>query len=247
MRFPCLTLAALLATGAVPAHAAYTTLDYTGFVSRIYVPGAGSEADIVLNAPVLFSVTVDLSRFVTFGTFRLPNGATGAPMVVHPAGISLYNDPAATFSITLGSHTWTQADYQYDSGYVTPSGIGPNPFLAYDGSPSQLIGLSTDVLNNEGIEFDSDPADYFLQYQSHPIYGGDPNGVQFAVDYYTAMQDPTGLVTSDEILALRAAALAAGQVPEPSSWALLLLGGVALWTGSRRKRDSTRGMALMPA
>ncbi len=237
MRLPSLALAALLASSAIPAHAAYTTIDYTGYVSRIYNPGTGSEADIVLNAPVLFSITVDLSQMVSFGTLTLANGTTGAPMVVHPAGVSLYNDPAATFTITLGSHTWTQADYQYDSGYVTPTRVGPNPFLTYDGSPSQLIGLSTDVVNDEGLEFDSNPADYFLQYNRYPVYGGSTgDGVEFAV---STSLDP-------EILALRTAALAAGQVPEPSSILLLLLGGVCLWTVSRRKVDSGQGMALMP-
>lgn len=229
MRIHCLALAALLFTSAIPAHAAYTTIDYTGYVSRIYVPGSGTEADIVVNAPVLFSITVDLARTVSFGTFTLPNGATGAPMVVHSVGVSLYQDSLASYTITLGSHTWTQADETIDdTGYFTPSGVGPNPLLAYDGSPSQLIGLSSDAINAEGLDLYSDPADYFLQDARYPVYGGSTgDGVQFAVAFDAPL--------NDQILALRAAALTAGQVPEPSSQALLLLGGIALWRVSRRR------------
>lgn len=236
LRLASLTLAALFACVAVPGHAASTTFEYTGVVGKLYgTSGPSDPTDVTVGTPVTFSVTYDPSQVTAFGSLTLPNGMTGAPEKLEPVLASLYNQPQASYTITVSptdgsTYTFTLADDAYD-GYSTPSGIGPYPALAFNGT--QIIGLESDAYVGD-LEFYSDPAELLLQNARHAayVYSTDPNSdYAFAVD--------TSL--DAEIATIRDQALAAAQVPEPATIALLF-GGLAVATRSRHKRrpDSAR-------
>lgn len=259
MRFRSIALAALLVTGAVPAHAAYITESFTGTVAAVYdnndnlLPGIPAGADvsgITLGIPVLFTYTFDPSELITFQKSNFTD-VNGNREVLHPGAVTFFNDPNADYTITVGDpsaplFTFSLAtdtypkpgqSRRYPDGYYNANGIGPFPFVAYDGSPRQEVGLEVDAMDGD-TEFFSGPGDALLGYDDYAAYLFPANS-----DYYF------GVATSFDatIATIRAQALAAGQVPEPSSWALLLLGAVGLWTMSRRRVYSGRGMALMPA
>ncbi len=240
MRLASPTLAALFACMAVPVHAASTTFEYTGVVGKLYgTSGPSDPTDVTVGTPVTFSVTYDPSQVTAFGSLTLPNGVTGAPETLEPALASLYK-PQASYTITVSpadgsAYTFKLADDAYD-GYFTPTGIGPYPALAFNGT--QIIGLESDAYVGD-LEFYSDPAELLLQNARHAayVYSTDPNSdYAFAVD--------TSL--DAEIATIRDQALAAAQVPEPATIALLF-GGLAVATRSRYKRRPDSALVGEPA
>ena len=252
MRLQALALAALLTASAIPAHAAYVTQSFTGTVAAIYdsndnlLPGIPVGADvsgITLGIPVLFTYTFDPSRLITFQKSNFTD-ANGNREVLNPGAVTFFNDPNANYTITVGDpsaplFTFSLATDTYPkpgqskrfpNGYINANGIGPFPFVAYDGRPRQLIGLESDAMDGDA-EFFSGPGDAELGYDDYAAYLYPANS-----DYYF------GVATSLDatIAANRVQGLALGQVPEPSSWALLLLGGIALLKVSRGKVSPRR-------
>jgi hypothetical protein len=180
-----------------------------------------------------------------FGVKPLQDG-DGNPILVHPFGVTVANGALVDYEITAASHTWTLAEDQYQ-GYVNANDIGPYPFVAFDGTPTKLLGVEADAINDESLELLSAPGDFLLDYNSNETTILDADG------HLVALVDTS---LDGNIQAARAEDLAAAQVPEPSSWALLMLGVIALWmvsrlmaTGSRtpmkslRKVDGPAGLA----
>jgi hypothetical protein len=257
MRFQSLALVSLLACAAIPAHAAYTTYEYAGIVTRLYAPpGPSDPTDItassaaclpgsgVTTSPgspppdctnetnVTYSITYDPSRLQSFGALTLPNAVTGVPETLYPGLASLYGDPLASYTITVAPpdgnrYVFTLADDGYD-GYVTPAGVGPYPAVSFNGT--QFMGLESDAYVGD-LEFYSDPARFLLQEQRYNsyVYSTDPDS-DFAFGVSTSLDG--------SLVAIREAS----QVPEPATCALLF-GGLAIAIGSRRKRKSNPVMS----
>jgi hypothetical protein len=232
-------LAALAAVAAAPAHAdlaascaAMTTAEpcftYTGDVFR---HGRSTYAtDLVAGTPVTFTLEYNPTQVTDFG-LKMLTDADGNAIDVHPLGVTIANGAFVDYEITAGSHTWSYSADGENPNPPNPNGVDPHPLVAFDGTPNPyILGIESDITNSESLELTSQPGDVLLDYLSDVVTILDPDG------HLVALIDTS---LDGNIQAARAEDLAAAQVPEPSSWALLMLGGVALCVVSRVR--STRG------
>lgn len=243
-------LAALATVAAAPAHAdlassclAMATAEpcviYTGDVFR---HGKSPEAPyLTAGSVVTFTLEYDPSQLTDFGVKMLMDN-DGNSIDVHPFGVTAASGALLDYEISAGTYTWTLSeDVKLGTTTTVNGGIGPFPFVAFDGTPTKFLGIEADAINAEGLEFTSQPGDDLLDGISDVGTILDANG------HLVALVDTS---LDGNIQAARAEDLAVAQVPEPSSWALMLLGGLAMtlaWrkvgrVESRRKRNAEPAM-----
>jgi hypothetical protein len=227
-----LPLVLLLASAAsLPAAAQYTTVSYGGVVSTVHdaTSGPAGPADIQVGTAVTFSATFDPSRAVDISqtVFNIDH-LTGLPVPLPGlTAVSIFDDPNASYRITIGSHVFTSADDDLGGGDFD-LGAGHFPLVLYNGA--QLLGIDGEA-DVDGFTFDFDPIATLLHYRAH-VGGG----------YFDADGDYGFSVDTALDAAIAAAPLA--PVPEPSTWAMLL-GGVAAVALAIRRRPVAR-RAPMP-
>lgn len=226
MRLNGIALALLLAGTAISAQAAYVTVTYKGVVSDVMIPAAAPG--IKLGDVVTYSATFDPSTAVNVGAtvFNI-DGITGLPVPLpNLSTISLFTDPNASESVTIGDYSFTQAD-DPTFGHTFGLGAGRFPFVVYNGT--QLLGLDMGAQAANGLYFYSDPIAELLHHLPATGTGGqepDEDNISF-------------LVTTDLDGAI--AAVAAAAVPEPSSLLMMgLAGSLLAW------RFRGRARALQP-
>lgn len=209
MRSRFLIPMACLIACVAPAHAAYTTVTYTGVVSKVVDPMA--VPGIAVGDVVTYSATFDTAKAVNVGSTIVAIDANTGKALNLPnlKTVSIATDPMASDSVTIGSHTFTQADdptFGQDFGL----GAGEFPFVVYNGST--LLGLDMSGVI-DGVWFSSDPIADMLGYQHHVGIGGPASTGDAAFTVDTELDG-----------AIAATYAQATAVPEPGSWALMVIG-----------------------
>jgi PEP-CTERM motif len=226
MRSIIASLSLLAAAGvAAPVQAAYTTVTYNGVVKRVVDPTAAPG--ISVGDIVTFSATFDPTTAVDVGdTFSHVDGDSGEVVTIPGLKtISLFDDPLASETITIGSsYTFTKSTDPY-LGHDFGLGTGNFPLVVYNGS--QLLGIDSGGIAANGVEFDFDPLAYLLGFTPRVGLGygsSDEDSLAFTVT--TDLDDAIGSV--DLIPA----------VPEPGTWALLVAGLGLVGIGGKRRASS---------
>jgi PEP-CTERM motif len=182
-------------------------------------------------------------------------GALAAPSVANATIEDL------TISGSLDGHSYTGTLSLDVTGGQATSGTGTLSILGLTNAPLVLITTSTP--GNEGFPVGyrgNDGRDYFNIDQAYPI---DANGLLFDVNTTTASwgayplfavwsNEPgdgysaafTGKLDGVEYYNLQGGATVSGAVPEPSTWAMLLLGFAGLgYAGYRQAKTSAAVLA----
>jgi hypothetical protein len=243
-------VAALLAS---PASAALHQVTLTGTLVSQMAPG--SDPNLSVGSLFTLNATIDMSRAVQWGGY----------------GFSVA--PPESFSITSGNLTWIASDdvldgfplYNYDYFVYQPDGtlvtdhreIG-RPMIAF--LNGKVVGLSGDLLPagnsdrpelllgsefyGEELVFNVGPGEP-VQYQAS--FGATvgstfqvlaPNGL-----YDNEYETPGFAGTWD----FAGSSVQAAAIPEPASWALMILGMGAVGTLLRRRGAAALTMAAMAA
>lgn len=226
MRLPAITFSLLLAA-AVPAHAVYTTVGYTGTVGLVHAATSGpaGPADIQVGTPVTFSATFDLATAVNrSATINNIDALSGlAVPLPNLETVSLFDDPLASYTVTVGMHIFTSASDD-EGGQDFGVGGGHFPLVVYNGS--QLLGMEFEA-DVDGLVFGTSVGAYLLHETRHVGAG-----------YFDANGDYAFRVDTSLDAAIAAAPFAAA-IPEPGTWALMLAGIAVI--GVARRRRQTRG------
>jgi PEP-CTERM motif len=183
-------------------------------------------------------------------------GALAAPGVAN----ATIND--LTISGSLDGHPYTGTLSLDVTGGQATSGTGTLSILGLTNAPLVLITTSTP--GNEGFPTGyrgNDGTDYFNTDQAYPI---DANGLLFDVNTTTASWGAyplfavwsnapgdgysaafTGKLDGVEYYNIEGGATVSGAVPEPSTWAMLLLGFAGLgYAGYRQAKTSAAALAV---
>jgi PEP-CTERM motif len=225
-----MALGAALLTGAaaLPAQAKYVEADYTGIVLG-FVPGQSLPG---VNTGDLFSykIVYDDSTFVDH------TASVNAVLATIPGTVpltsfftaDLSSDPKARLRISIGPVTFTKFDAV---GYGTPEEGGP-PDLGAGNFPNveyidgQFAGVGGFFINSAGYFLKQDPVAYAESFIPYPLLLGSLNSGYILAGYYP-------YPTSFSIHA----------VPEPSTWAMVLLGFAGVGAAIRSRRDPIQMIA----
>jgi hypothetical protein len=167
-----------------------------------------------------------------------------------------------TISGSLDGHPYTGTLSLDVTGGQATSGTGTLSILGLTNAP--LVLITTSTLGNEGFPTGyrgNDGTDYFNTDQAYPI---DANGLLFDVNTTTASWGAyplfavwsnapgdgysaafTGKLDGVEYYNIQGGATVSGAVPEPSTWAMLLLGFAGLgYGGYRQAKTSAAALAV---
>jgi hypothetical protein len=142
------------------------------------------------------------------GSFYNIDGLTGLPVEIPGLRTaSLADDPAYTASVTIGAYTFSKFD---ELGYGhDPLGAGRLPLVVFDGST--FLGAVLDLASADGFELDSDPIALALHYFPTQTVSFNDNGDNFNFGILVDVDAAHAVFTP-------------APIPEPASWALMILG-----------------------
>ena len=221
----CIALCAalLVSVAALPAQAKYVEADYPGIVLG-FAPGQSLPG---VNTYDLFSYKIkyDDSTFVDHTASANAAVAAGGGTVPFTSFFTadLSSDPKAWLKISIGGVRFSKFDAV---GYGTPEEGGP-PDLGAGNFPNveyingQFSGVGGFFVNKAGYFLAQDPVAYYESFIPYPFLLGttDPHAYILA-GYYP-------YPTTASIQA----------VPEPSTWAMMLLGVAGLGIAMRSRRS----------
>lgn len=185
-------------------------------------------------AAAAISVAAPARATTTDYTFSGPLAGSGSFSVfVDTSSVTDPSNPPTitltAFSYTLGSTTFTLANTDFASLNPTQIAIG--------GSLDGVLGLPSGL----------DPGDDFIFDFNACAFDGLPGSFHCVADTSTQIQDitlrfgATQTVTSDRItIAPVGAPGAGGTLPEPATWAMMLLGFGGVGAALRRRRRFTK-------
>jgi hypothetical protein len=251
-------LLALLALAAVPARAQFTVyaVDYNSGNSDLYSidPKNWSATFIGSTGQYLEALAISPSGQLfatnTNGDLFTLNTATGASTLIGSTGrgniealdfngntllgVAL-NNTATLFSINTSSAAVTDlATLSPGPGSIRSIAVDSSGvlYIRSDGSPKTLssVDLATGAVTSVGSLGGNSL--YAMDFGPNgTLYGFDDNGFIYSINTSTGAS--TYLGTTGTILWLGATIQA---VPEPATWALLVLGGGLILLGLRRRR-----------
>jgi len=206
---------------------AQTTWDLSGGISN--PPGGvllGTSANFAaITGDVGLSITVSGLSGVGLGT---PTALFEKNLGSDEIGLGLNNDPSGEHEITVGSAilvNWTNAInaggtlFSWQFGSTTPSGLNPGESWKVLGSNSSTISSFTTVVGT-GINDES----------LHQIVGANA-----LFDFYL-FESTAGNVLLREVDGAGGTLTPVTGVPEPSTWAMMLLGFIGLGFAFRQRR-----------
>jgi hypothetical protein len=231
-------ITALAAASVAPMKAAaqYVEVQYTGTVT-----------DTFSGAPVWLTAGLPVSFEAIYNPANLVDHTASADAILSEFGLdpsqiptsvfaaSLSDDPKASLSIKFGPETFSKYDeQQYGTPYGdTPIdlGVGNLPAVAYiNGS---FAGLSNSFASRDGVGIDADPFNYlFGGFDGHEI------GIGLATPDDS---DPLDNIVAEGDFDLSTATftpVTVSAVPEPATWALMLLGVGFIGTALRRRKPA---------
>jgi hypothetical protein len=224
-----LTTAVLAALFSSTASADIVTATYTGTVT-----GTDSAGDFGLPGASLNGMTFTSSY--VFDTSLAGIGSSSANGIFQTYGGTGYtapqlSNPLQSASITINGHTFTTTG-QYASTLITENATNPYGYSIY---AYALAETTSGYLNNELTSKNPVNVPFPTSINSPFTYSfrdGDANYGNFVFN-------------NDQLSLLSATVTVTDAVPEPSTWAMMILGfaGIGLITYRRRNQSSTLRVA----
>jgi len=186
-------------------------------------------------------LTIDQTVGGAFVQLTLAQSTFGAHNTLQLSSSNIENTSAAPLTVTLLAS---------DTGFAAPASFinnsGSLTFNANVGAPNSTLSFFADVLNRQGANPTNTPGALIESVSGHALT--DPDSFSGSL---VSPFDATGpfSMTEGAALVLRGDGSVTGfnqamesGVPEPATWAMLLLGFGLMWLGAVRKR----GVRLLP-
>jgi hypothetical protein len=156
----------------------------------------------------------------------------------------------ATGSITTANTLDAVGGYDILSMSGTLSGPGGGT-IALEINPAQPFPTYTANFGYDNVYFPSATAEVDLTGILFSAGGYDYNLYSDGANYYLSSDNPAGIYNPGQPVAFNDPIQTAAVAPEPSTWALMLLGfcglGLAAWRKSRRRETALGAQAIGPA
>jgi hypothetical protein len=186
-------------------------------------------------------LTIDQTVGGAFVQLTLAQSSFGAHNALQLSSSNIENTTIAPITVTLLAS---------DTGFTAPASFinnsGSLTFNANVGAPNSTLSFFADVLDAQGANPNNTPGALLETVAGHALT--DPDSFSGSRLAAFAASDPFSM-TEGASLVLRAGGSTTGfnqamesGVPEPATWAMLILGFGLMWLGAVRKR----GVRLLP-